>query len=360
MSVNGIMKRVALVLMSVIALSGADSKAAGKPYKIGAVMPLTGPAASFGQINRRGIDLALVAKNKKQVMFESAIEDGMSNPKDSLTAFRKLTQEGVKVAIASISGVALALVPVADKEKVVLFADVAHPLVTGSSSFVFRHSQTADQEAKVISGYVGKGKVDGLVGLINVNDDYGVAFGTQFQAYMRAVSPKKNIKAEAFDKTETEFRNITQKLVSNNPEAIVVCASGKALGLIIKRLRENGFNGKIYATMGFTVSPDALTVAGEAAKGVMYIDFDFDKANKEYLALEKAYKETYKAEMPVFVAVEYNTAMLLMYAVEKAGYDPEAIAKYLKKLGTYKSAGEKMTINEKGDVLPSIKMAEFK
>jgi len=259
-----------------------------------------------------------------------------------------------------LSSVALALVPLADSGKILLFADVAHPKVTGSSPFVFRHSQTAEQEAKLILDWLKNNREAPSIAVLWVNDDYGRSFQRALEEYLRINSGAAKIASSiSFEKTEVDFRNLVQKSLASSPQVIVICGYGKSIGVAIKRLRENRFSGEIISTMGFVISPDATLVAGDAAKGIWYIDFDIDKKDPQYIKLETEYFQTYNEIMPTFVAIEYNTTMLLAYAIEMVGYDPLKISNYLKSLGFFKSAGETMQITEKGDILPRLRIRRY-
>lgn len=347
-----------IVAVVVIAAIVVGIRLAQKPspkeqvYKIGAILPLTGPAASFGQTNLRGIELAIKHLNQagNGKRFELALEDSMSDPKSGVAAFKKLEQQGVKVIITSLSSVALALVPPADSAQILLFADVAHPKVTDSSALVFRHSQTAEQEAKLLANYLSSEGIK-TIGLLWVNDDYGLTFQEAFQKNKGSITISS---LENFEKTEMDFRNIVTKILSPKPEAVIVCGYGKPLGMAIKRLREAGFRGEILSTMGFAASPDAPSVAGESAKGTKYVDFAVNKDSPQYQKLESDYTAAYQSQMPTFVMLEYNTTILLGSAIRAVNYDPSKIANYLKSQKSFESAGEKMTITQKGDILPNL------
>ena len=90
---------VAVVVLAVVlgiymtkqrAASGAPS------VRVGAILPMTGTAANYGELMKRGISIAAdeCVRNRKPdaAILEVVIEDSKSNPKDGVSAIQKLLQ----------------------------------------------------------------------------------------------------------------------------------------------------------------------------------------------------------------------------------------------------------------------------
>src|SRR3989344_1508268 len=122
--------------------------------QIGIIAPLTGPAADLGALYVEGAQVAvddLNAKNFLDKPITLVIEDTGSDAKNAVTAMHKLTQvDDVNFIMTIMSTHGLALKPLANQYGVLLFGDVAHPNMTGDSLMVFRHSNIAEDEAKLI------------------------------------------------------------------------------------------------------------------------------------------------------------------------------------------------------------------
>ena len=123
---------------------------------IGAVLPLSGPVAFLGEGTVNGLKLAEEHANAGKwgtspIMLRVLAADGAGIPRTSIGAYRKLTDsDGARIVITTLSGVSMALKPLADQEGVLLFANASHPDITTDVQMVFRHSNTASQEAAVI------------------------------------------------------------------------------------------------------------------------------------------------------------------------------------------------------------------
>ncbi|MDI6784731.1 MAG: ABC transporter substrate-binding protein, partial [bacterium] len=171
-----------LLTLSTLFLSFGFGAAKMPPQeiKIGAILPLTGPSALLGELARNGLTLAEEDINSKGGIRGNRLkiiyEDGMADPNSSISAFRKLvTFDKVKFVVTTHSNVGLALAPMADKEKVILFVHASHPQITGKSPYVFRHSNTAEQESQIIVDFVSKQNKKNYA-LAVMDDDYGMIF----------------------------------------------------------------------------------------------------------------------------------------------------------------------------------------
>ena len=135
-----------LILGIVISLGMLSCTKKEKEIKIGAILPLTGDIAVYGQKMKNGIDLAVKHINSKGGIDGKQIkvlyEDDQGEPKASVAAVQKLiTIEKIPVIIGgAISATALPTVPIADKKKVVLFSPAATtPKLSGMSRYFFRN-----------------------------------------------------------------------------------------------------------------------------------------------------------------------------------------------------------------------------
>ena len=90
--------------------------------KIGAILPLSGDVAVYGNNTKKGIDLAVDEINKTGGVngkkIEIIYEDSKAEPKTGVTAMHKLIKNKVQAVIDnSVSSVALAIAPIGDKIK---------------------------------------------------------------------------------------------------------------------------------------------------------------------------------------------------------------------------------------------------
>lgn len=349
-----------LIIFSLMLPSGCAKRE--KVIKIGAILPLTGPAALLGEWVRDGHELAIYEINReggiKGKKIKYIVEDGMGDPKTSISAFRKLVEiDKVKIIFTTLSNVTLALIPLLEKYDVLLYTNAAHPKITGDSKLVFRHGQVAEHESFVILEFLLTKKINNI-GIIYLNDDYGVLFSKK----LREESEKRGIVVKSFvsyEKEETDFKTEVQKLIENNPEAVIVAGYGKAIGFILKRLKEKGYENKIICTSLFN-SPEVLEIAGDAASGVFYTDFAIDYSDSAVRNLTALYEKKFGRKIHPLSIFSYNDIFLLKKAIEKVGYNPSEISSFLLKLKKCKLAGEEVTIKPSGDILIPLEIKKYK
>jgi branched-chain amino acid transport system substrate-binding protein len=351
-SLIGLLAVCYLVTVSIVSCA---KKKEPEAIKIGAILPLTGPAASFGIAMKNGILLAQERLKKEGLNLYVVIEDGQGDPKSSLMAFRKLLAAHTKIFITSVSGVCLSIIPVAQKEKVLLFAEAAHPQITGASPLVFRHSNTAPQEAEIIGNWVIKNEKVKKVFILWINDDFGLSTKNELVKILNQLE----LKDESYEKTQTDFKNITTHILNFNPDVVIIIGYGKSLGIAIKTLHQMNYRGKILTNLGVKITPDAVIAAGEAINGIYYNDFNFDSEDEEYIKFVKDYKQMFNEKPPAWSVLEYNTLLLLGEAIKKVGNDPEKISGYIRNKGSFKGAGEIITITPRNDMLPSLTLKKW-
>ena len=372
---------ILLVLMSVIgmwAITGCPRSKPGpqppptlpKPKQltlnVGAILPLTGPAASVGKVAQQGMTVAAellsdepVKPGQARVNVKLKVEDGRLDPTQSVSAFERLRAGGIRCFVTMGSGVCLALIPRVEREKVLLFANAAHPKISEAKGFVLRHSNTADQEAKLLLAQACDGLKKTRVGLLWVNDEFGRAFATAIKTEA-AQKGAKVVQEVSFEKTGTDFRGEVQRVIAAKPEAVIVVGYGKALGLVIRRLREKGYDGPILVNLGFLITPDSAKTAGEAAKGIYTVAFDFDRDNPRFKQFADAYKARYNEEPAAWAIMEADTLALLTAAAGRSGsVEPETLYNTILKMGTFTAIGEEMHISPNGDVLPQLKVEKW-
>ncbi len=100
------------VLTSGMLLAVSCTKKETESINIGAILPLTGPAAQMGQEMQRGQLLANEYWNNNRDKHKTPkvnllIEDGKSTPKDALSAYMKLRAQNIDIFTTNLSSVCL-------------------------------------------------------------------------------------------------------------------------------------------------------------------------------------------------------------------------------------------------------------
>ena len=195
--------------------------------KVGAILPLSGEAATYGKSARQGIEIGLDLARKldpKSPKIVVAYEDTQADPKLGVAAFQKLANiEKVKVVIGDMaSSVTLAVAPVAEKDKVVLISPASSaPKITEAGDYIFRTAYSDVYEGKVLARYaVSELKLKSLA-VLYINNDYGIGFKDEFEKTVKSLG-SKIVSQESFAQGATDFRTQLTKIKAASPEGIVV------------------------------------------------------------------------------------------------------------------------------------------
>jgi len=343
---------IVAVILLVIFLPRA---VAPQAVKVGAVLPLSGPAAVFGEDARNGLLMAAEEINAKgKVNITLIIEDGQADAKTSIAAFNKLTDiDDAKIALTFVSGIALALKPLAKEKGILFFADASHPNITDTENpLVFRHSQLGDQEATLLFQKAKDLKAKNI-GALLINDDYSYVFLDEFTA--QAEQANITLNHELFEKSATDVRTQLTKLMAAKPDTIILVGYSPLIATAVKTLKEIAFKGNIIASFGFSSFAPA---AGEAAKDIYYTEFKLIGSEKAK-SFEDSYTERYGRKPSMTADLFYEDLLLTSSAIEAVGSDPVKLADYIRELKTFDVGIEVLTISNQ-DILPEIEIRQWK
>ncbi|MFZ3091499.1 MAG: ABC transporter substrate-binding protein [Nitrospirota bacterium] len=204
---------MSIILASLMVFSFGCEKKEEKEIKIGAILPLTGDAAKWGNNTKNGIDLAVEKVNnaggingrKLKILYE----DTQGTPKNGVAAIQKLiTIEKVPAVIDdSMSTVTLAMSPIAEKSKVVLLATGATaPKISEAGDYIFRIWNSDDLEGKVSAKFVYDDLKLYNAAILYINNDYGNGLESVFKKAFEKLGGRI-ISSESFGQGDTDFRN---------------------------------------------------------------------------------------------------------------------------------------------------------
>jgi branched-chain amino acid transport system substrate-binding protein len=232
---------------------------------IGVSISLTGPTSALGIPTKNGI--ALWPKEIGGEKLNVIVLDDATDPTKAVQNTRKfLNEDKVDVIVGSTATpVAAAMADVAAEGKTVQLMLSPVNLPEGRGGWSFRMPQsTAVMAIPIVEQWKKLGvKTYGFLG-------YADAYG---EAWLKDITPLaekagiKQVAVERFARTDTAVTGQALKLMSANPDAILVVASGSGSAMPHKGLVERGYaKGKIYQTHG-AATMDLIRVGGADVEG---------------------------------------------------------------------------------------------
>jgi len=311
------MSSIVLVLLLAACQTSDQEKS---EIQIASVLPLTGVAASFGQDMRYGQELAIEYWNslpttKRKVLV--TFEDSKANPQEGTKIIQRLLAKGYKLFSVVLSNVCMAVKPILADSDAVAFLDASHPGITSPSyPNIFRHSQTAEAEAQALVKEISQSNQIQRIALFHLNDEYGRTLANSF---IQQMFPSIKIIKVPYDATTSDFRTVVQSArldIHDGNMAVVVVGVGKPMGLLIKSMREQGFMGKIFASLGYIVT-GARQILGKDRSNIMYTDLRW-RDSKATSWMTKQFKNRFSREAPVVAVIEFQTILLFAMAAQDA------------------------------------------
>lgn len=226
---------------------GGTSVASGEPYKIGANLSLTGPAAWLGTNEKRAIDLYVEEVNKKGGINGHPVKvvyfDNESKPDVASQGAKKLISEDKVIMILGGSGTpdSIAISQVAIPNKV--------PMISLSGGYVPDPEKdwswaTAHATLPVTKFQFEELKKAGIkrVAILLPNDALGQIAGGAYDKVKADYPDIQVVARETINLQDLDIKAQLNNIKSKNPEIVLAFVTGEPAVQIRKQMNEVGLN----------------------------------------------------------------------------------------------------------------------
>lgn len=322
------------VLASAMAFSGlagcggnSEGGADSDVIKIGGIGPLSGPNSTYGISVKEGADLlaeeinAAGGINGKKVEF--IFEDDQSDNTVAASAFNKLVdKDGVCAILGGVtSGTTLAIAPNSTNKKIPMITPTGtEPTITNvGGDFMFRGCFVDSFQGEILAKYTKEnlGKTTAAV-LYNSSSDYSKGIANAYKETLEKNGGQVVEFLSYGSDKETDFKAQLTKIKSANPDVIILPDYYNVVGLIAKQARDMGITSQFLGGDGWE-SEELTKIGGTAVDGAIYINHyyaeDTDENVKNFV---DSYTKKYNKTPDCFAALSYDTAKILVKAIEKA------------------------------------------
>ncbi|MEK7436547.1 MAG: ABC transporter substrate-binding protein [Pseudomonadota bacterium] len=313
-----------LRILLALSLAGAAASAFAD-ITVGVNLSTTGPAASLGIPEKNTIALLPTSIGGQKVNY--IVLDDATDPTAASKNARKLVSEDkVDVIIGgTITPSSSAVLEVAAETKTPQIALAPFAPAADKAAWVFQMPQDFGIMANAIVDHMVANGVKS-VAFIGYTDGYGELW----LRVMNGISAAKGIKmvaVERFNRTDTSVAGQTLKMMSMNPDAVLVVGSGTPAAMPQATLVERGYKGRIYQTHG-VANKDFLRVGGKNVEGavlpvgpILVAEQlpDSNASKKAALNYIKVYEAAYGADSRnSFGAHAWDAGLLLQQAIPAA------------------------------------------
>jgi len=301
-------------------------------FRVGLILPLTGPAAPLGISARNAAEMAYDSlTNDAKSSIELKFEDDQADSTKTVTAFKKLTDfDKANTILTIFSNASSAASPLAEEKKIPLIA-----LATGSP-------QVIKDKEYVVSLWVNeKAQADNFVaeiekqnykniGLVITNHEGMLSLAEHITDQLQAKGLENTIVLrEQFNPDNKDFRSFITKAKAKDIDACLVLLMTGQPGLFAKQARELSLDIPLVGTGAFESNQEIATSSG-ALNNQHYISIN--DASPEFYS---EYQKKYGSNATVTAGIAYDAIKIIAQSIEKYGNDQNKLNWYLHNLNGF-------------------------
>ncbi|MSM38394.1 MAG: ABC transporter substrate-binding protein [Geobacter sp.] len=339
---------IALLLLVWASICGASTGT----IKIGALFSVSGPPSFLGEPERNTAKMVVDEINArggiKGRKLELVVYDTQGDATKAVQAANRLIKEDKVVAIIgpSTTGETMAVIPVAEKERVPLISCAAGSKITDPvKKWVFKTAQNDGLAVAKIYEYLNRKKIS-RIAILTVSD----GFGSSGREQLKANAARYGIQIvvdDTYGPKDTDMTAQLTKIRGSQAQAIICWGTNPGPAVIAKNVKQLGIKLPLFMSHGVS-SKKFIELAGDAADGIILpsgrvIVSDVlpakDKQKKSLIAFVKDYQKHYRAEGDHFGGHAWDAVMLLKGAIERGGDSPAAIRDQLERTVNFAGIG---------------------
>ncbi len=252
--------------------------------RVGVNLTLSGNAASWGNELKKGLDLAVqlyndtCTKNSVKLIYE----DNQLKARQAVSITKKLIEvDEVDIIISGYTPIIKATKDITNRFEVPLIATLTSAEgITNNLPWVFRDFVLESTYMPLIANYLKENTDYSLGTSLVINDDLGLDSKKYFtQAFEEKGG--KMLSGELFDANELDHRTKVNKLLSENPDFILVVGRGSALINACRQIYELDPSIQIISSVSINDS-NIWNGLGPASDGVIYAEIDLNSDKTEF------------------------------------------------------------------------------
>jgi branched-chain amino acid transport system substrate-binding protein len=275
----------ALALVALSAFAAVNAHAQQNPVKVGVILPLSGGAGPQGQHVTQAIQAMAAIINESGGVMGGSIEilsrDDESTPAIGVSRANELITQGVSVIIEGWnSPVALAMQPVISRAGILditAFASADAILSGEGNPLAVRLNASNSQGGAAVAAVIASKLKAKRIAFLTQNDAYGNGTQASIESELKRLGyAYEKVAEEKFPFAQSDFRVALTNVKAANPDVTVAINANEGLGMpaLIRQSRQIRLPGQLLAALG-TVAPSVISVAGDAANGLMGTDIYF-------------------------------------------------------------------------------------
>lgn len=352
--------RILLIIILASFVIIGCSKKSEETIKIGAILPLSGNLSFVGELNKKGLELALQDIEKSKTHDNKKIEiiygDSGGQSIASVNIMNKfINVDKIKYVISSMSPIVFKTAPIANEQKVINIGMCSSPNVGELGDYLFNFFPDTFQEVDIMVNYLAKNTSIKKVGILYVESDYGLSsqdlFREKYAPFGEVVS------SESYRIGDINIKLVVSKIKDKEPDVIVLFGYGSAYPAILKAIKELKWPVKILSNYSF-INPPVQRLSSDFLEGVVFTVPAFNIDTKGSYA--KTYEKEYGTAPDHSSVFFYDALKILVGCINSAGDDVEKVRKCLLTVKGYKGGSGTITVKPNGTINCSMLLVQYK
>jgi len=338
-----------LILAGVIIYVNDQKQPKDDVIKIGAILPLTGATAQYGESLRDGMELAKEELVKKGLNLEIYYEDSAGDPKQAVSAYQNLKLKDIDIIVSALSRSSMALVPIVNNDKIPLIMTVVSAKME-KTPYVLRFYPNdtgyADAHFSVINTTKYK-----KISVLYVNDEFGISLKDAINQNAKEKGVQV-VYEEDFEPGTKDYRTILLKVKETSPDAVMVVGASPAeiIGPL-KTMKELEINADFFEIATALSIKSVRSQTDTEGAYTTAFPFVLNKSGNEF---KEQYTKKYREE-PFFAApFGYDIVNLISEATKGEKVSGEELLNKIYALKTFNSSNEIVEIKENGEINPAL------
>ena len=310
--------------------SGEQAAADGSVWKIGAMGPLTGPNAIYGNAVVNGAQVAVdeinAAGGINGYQIEYKGEDDESDAEKSINAYNSLKDWGMQVLVgATTSNSCIAVAAKSAQDNLFQITPSGSAVECAENPNVFRVCFSDPDQGAASAKYIGEHKLATKIAVIyDSSDVYSIGIYSKFAA--EAANQGLEIVAEeAFTAdTNKDFTTQLQKAKDAGAELVFLPFYYTEAALVLSQANTMGWDPIFFGCDGMDGILGVKNFDTSLAEGLMLLTpFAADATDDLTVNFVTTYKEKYGDTPVQFAADAYDAVYAVKAAIEDAGATPD-------------------------------------
>jgi branched-chain amino acid transport system substrate-binding protein len=330
---NKVLSVVMASAMAVTMLAGCGSNAGSgsdsNTFKIGAIGPLTGGAAAYGNAVINGAQLAVdeinAAGGINGYQIEYKAEDDEHNAEKSVNAYNTLKDWGMQVLVGSTtSAPSIAVSEYTKSDNMFQLTPSGSAVDCVKYDNVFRVCFSDPSQGTAAAQYIGSHNLATKVGIIYDNSDVYSQGVYQKFAEESANQGYEIVSTESYTQdNNTDFSVQLQKAKDAGADLVFLPIYYSDASLILTQANTMGYKPTFFGVDGMDGILTVENFDTSLAEGLMLLTpFAADAKDDLTVNFVSKYNEKYGETPNQFAADAYDAVFIIKAAIEKAGATP--------------------------------------